>query len=122
MIIGILAGIVPYFAVASIKPKLGYDDSLDAFGIHGVGGMLGAVLTGIFADPGVNELGKGLLFGNPGQLLTQLIAVGVTMVYSATATFVIFMILKAFVGLRVEEVHEISGLDESQHGERAYGF
>src|SRR4030043_2287853 len=66
MIIGILAGIIPYFAVAIIKPKLGYDDSLDAFGIHGVGGTLGAILTGIFADPSVNELGKGLLYGNPG--------------------------------------------------------
>jgi Amt family ammonium transporter len=122
IIIGILAGMIPYVAVASIKAKLGYDDSLDAFGIHGVGGMLGAILTGIFADPGVNELGKGLLFGNPGQLLTQFIAVGVTMVYSATVTFVIFMLLKVFVGLRVETEHEITGLDESQHGERAYGF
>jgi Amt family ammonium transporter len=122
IIIGILAGMIPYVAVASIKAKLGYDDSLDAFGIHGVGGMLGAILTGIFADPGVNELGKGLLFGNPGQLLTQFIAVGVTITYSATVTFVIFMLLKVFVGLRVETEHEITGLDESQHGERAYGF
>jgi Amt family ammonium transporter len=122
IIIGILAGMIPYVAVASIKAKLGYDDSLDAFGIHGVGGMLGAILTGIFADPGVNELGKGLLFGNPGQLLTQIIAVGATMVYSAVVTFVIFMLLKVFVGLRVETEHEITGLDESQHGERAYGF
>jgi len=122
IIIGILAGMIPYVAVASIKAKLGYDDSLDAFGIHGVGGMLGAILTGIFADPSINEAGKGLLFGNPGQLLTQLIAVGVTMLYSATVTFVIFMLLKVFVGLRVETEHEITGLDESQHGERAYGF
>ena len=122
IIIGILAGMIPYVAVASIKAKLGYDDSLDAFGIHGVGGMLGAILTGIFADPGVNELGKGLLFGNPGQLLTQLIAVGVTVLYSAVVTFIIFMLLKVFVGLRVETEHEITGLDESQHGERAYGF
>ncbi len=122
MIIGILSGIIPYFAVASIKPKLGYDDSLDAFGIHGVGGTLGAILTGIFADPSVNELGKGLLYGNPGQLLTQLIAVGVTALYSGVVTFIIFMLLKTFVGLRVEAEHEISGLDESQHGEKAYGF
>ncbi len=93
---------IPYVAVASIKAKLGYDDSLDAFGIHGVGGMLGPVLTGIFADPSINEAGKGLFFGNPGQLLTQFIAVGVTMLYSAAVTFVIFMLLKVFVGLRVE--------------------
>jgi len=122
IVIGILAGMVPYFAVASIKAKLGYDDSLDAFGIHGVGGTLGAILTGIFADPSVNELGKGLLYGNPYQLLTQLIAVGVTMIYSALVTFIIFMLLKVSVGLRVEAEHEISGLDESQHGEKAYGF
>ena len=68
IIIGLLAGIIPYFAVATIKPKLGYDDSLDAFGIHGVGGILGAILTGVFADPSINEAGKGLLYGNPGQL------------------------------------------------------
>jgi Amt family ammonium transporter len=122
MVIGILAGIIPYFAVATIKPKLGYDDSLDAFGIHGVGGMLGAILTGIFADPAINEAGKGLLYGNPGQLLTQLIAVVVTIVYSAVVTLIIFMLVKAFVGLRVEKDHEITGLDESQHGEKAYNL
>jgi Amt family ammonium transporter len=122
LIIGLLAGIVPYFAVAAIKPKLGYDDSLDAFGIHGVGGILGAILTGIFADPSVNELGKGLLYGNPGQLLTQIIAVVVTMVYSAVATLIIFAIVKAITGIRVHEEHEITGLDESQHGEKAYSL
>jgi len=122
MIIGILAGIVPYFAVASIKPRLGYDDSLDAFGIHGVGGTLGAILTGIFAGPAINNTGKGLLFGNPGQLITQLIAVVVTLLYSGTVTLIIFMLVKAIVGIRVEAEHEITGLDESQHGEKAYGF
>lgn len=122
IIIGILAGIVPYLAVATIKPKLGYDDSLDAFGIHGVGGTLGAILTGIFADPAINEAGKGLLFGNPGQLLTQLIAVVVTLLYSGIVTFIIFMIVKATVGIRVDAEHEISGLDESQHGEKAYSL
>jgi ammonium transporter, Amt family len=122
MIIGILAGIVPYFAVATIKPKLGYDDSLDAFGIHGVGGILGAILTGIFADPSINELGTGLLYGNPKQLLTQIIAVGVTVGYSAAATLIIFMLVKAIVGVRVEAEHEITGLDESQHGEKAYSL
>jgi Amt family ammonium transporter len=121
-VIGILAGIIPYFAVAFIKPKLGYDDSLDAFGIHGVAGTLGAILTGIFADPTINEAGKGLLYGNPGQLLIQLAAVGVTMIYDAVITLIIFLLIKAFIGLRVEEEHEISGLDESQHGEKAYGF
>ncbi|MBF0329316.1 MAG: ammonium transporter [Nitrospirae bacterium] len=122
LIIGLLAGLVAFFSVAVIKPKLGYDDTLDAFGIHGVAGTLGAILTGIFADPSINEAGKGLLYGNPGQLLTQLIAVGVTVVYTAVITFVIFMIIKATVGLRVDAEDEITGLDESQHGEKAYNF
>lgn len=122
IIIGILAGIIPYFAVASIKPKLGYDDSLDAFGIHGVGGILGAILTGVFADPSINEFGKGLLFGNPGQILTQIIAVIVTMVYSGIMTLIIFIIVKVIIGVRVDIEHEITGLDESQHGEKAYNL
>ncbi|OGW37176.1 MAG: ammonia channel protein [Nitrospirae bacterium RBG_13_39_12] len=122
LIIGILAGMVPYFSVASIKSRLGYDDSLDAFGIHGVAGTLGAILTGIFADPAINETGKGLLYGNPGQLITQLIAVGVTMFYAAAVTLIIFMVVKVSVGLRVDIEHEINGLDESQHGEKAYSL
>jgi Amt family ammonium transporter len=122
IIIGILAGIIPYFAVATIKPRLGYDDSLDAFGIHGVGGTLGAILTGIFADPAINEAGKGLLYGNPHQLITQIIAVVVTMLYSGTVTFIIFMVIKGIVGVRVNTEHEITGLDESQHGEKAYSL
>jgi len=122
IIIGLAAGVVSFFAVAVIKPKLGYDDTLDAFGIHGVAGTLGAILTGVFADPSINEAGKGLLYGNPGQLLTQIIAVGVTIVYTAVVTAVIFMIIKAFVGLRVDVEEEIEGLDESQHGEKAYNL
>jgi Amt family ammonium transporter len=122
IIIGILAGVVPYFAVAVIKPRLGYDDALDAFGIHGVAGTLGAILTGVFADPAINEAGKGLLYGNPGQLLTQLIAVGVTIAYTSVVTFIIFMVIKAIAGLRVDTEEEVNGLDESQHGERAYNI
>jgi Amt family ammonium transporter len=122
IMIGIAAGIIPFFAVAWLKPKLGYDDTLDAFGIHGIGGTLGAILTGVFADPAINEAGKGLLYGNPGQLLIQLIAVGATLLYSAVMTFVIFMIIKVFVGLRVEPEDELIGLDESQHGEKAYNL
>lgn len=122
IIIGLLAGIIPYFSVAWIKPKLGYDDSLDAFGIHGVAGTMGAILTGVFADPAINEAGTGLLFGNPGQLLTQILAAGITIVYCAVVTFIIFMIVKGLVGIRVESEHEITGLDESQHGEKAYSI
>jgi len=122
IIIGIAAGVIPFFAVAAMKPKLGYDDTLDAFGIHGVGGTIGAILTGIFADPSINEAGKGLLYGNPGQLITQLIAVGVTLVYSGVMTFVIFMVIKLIVGLRVDVEDEVTGLDESEHGEKAYNL
>jgi len=122
LIIGLLAGIIPFFAVAYLKPKLGYDDALDAFGIHGVAGTIGAILTGIFANPAINEAGKGLLYGNPSQLFIQLIAVGVTIVYVAIATAVILFIIKALVGLRVEPDNEVSGLDERQHGEKAYNL
>src|SRR5574340_1147177 len=72
--IGLAAGIIPFYAVAKLKPWLGYDDTLDAFGIHGIGGTIGAILTGVFADPTINEAGKGLLYGNPGQLWTQIVA------------------------------------------------
>jgi Amt family ammonium transporter len=122
IVIGIAAGIIPFFAVAALKPKLGYDDTLDAFGIHGIGGTIGAILTGIFADPAINEAGKGLLYGNPGQLLTQIIAVAVTLAYSGIMTFVIFMVIRILVGLRVDPEDEITGLDESQHGEKAYNL
>lgn len=122
IVIGLLAGIIPFFTVAMLKPRLGYDDTLDAFGIHGVGGMLGAILTGVFADPSINEAGRGLLYGNPRQVITQLIAVAVTAAYSALATFVIFRIIKTLVGIKVGVEDEFEGLDESQHGERAYNL
>ncbi len=122
MIIGLAAGVIPFYAVAKLKPLFGYDDTLDAFGIHGIGGIIGAILTGVFADPAINAAGTGLLYGNPGQLWTQIIAVGVTIAYSAVATFIIFMIIKVVVGLRVDAEEESVGLDESQHGERAYNL
>jgi Amt family ammonium transporter len=122
IIIGIAAGVIPFFAVAYLKPKLGYDDTLDAFGIHGIGGTIGAILTGVFADPSINELGKGLLFGNAGQLMTQIIASLITFVYSGVATALIFLLIKYTIGLRVDEEDEVIGLDESQHGEKAYNL
>lgn len=122
IVIGIVAGVIPFFAVARIKPKFGYDDTLDAFGIHGVAGTIGAVLTGIFADPSINEAGRGLLYANPKQLIIQLIAVVVTIVYVAVITSVIFLVIKVFIGLRVDVEDEIIGLDESQHGEKAYNL
>lgn len=122
LIIGLAAGVVSFLSVAVMKPKFGYDDTLDAFGIHGVAGTLGALLTGIFADPSINEMGKGLLYGNPGQFLTQIIAAVVTLVYSGIATYFIFLIIKAIAGVRVTTEEEITGLDESQHGEKAYNL
>jgi Amt family ammonium transporter len=122
IIIGIAAGIIPFYAVAKLKPLLGYDDTLDAFGIHGIGGTLGAILTGVFADPAINSAGKGLLYGNPGQLWTQIVAVLATVAYSAIVTAVIFLVIKVMVGLRVDAEEETVGLDESQQGERAYNL
>ncbi|MCX7856533.1 MAG: ammonium transporter [Deltaproteobacteria bacterium] len=122
IIMGILAGVIPYVAVTKIKPLFGYDDTLDVFGIHGVAGILGALLTGIFADPSVNEAGKGLFYGNPGQVLSQLIATVVTILYSGGATTLILVVVRSAVGLRSRVDDEIIGLDESIHGERAYNL
>lgn len=122
IIIGIAAGIIPFYAVALMKPKFGYDDTLDAFGIHGIGGTIGALLTGFFADPAINEAGKGLFFGNPVQVWIQIKAIFVTATYCGIMTFVIFMVIKALIGLRVDVEDEITGLDESQHGEKAYNL
>lgn len=122
IIIGALAGIIPFFAVAKLKPMLGYDDALDAFGIHGIAGTLGAILTGVFADPAINEAGKGLLYGNPKQLMIQLIASGITIGYVAVVTFIIFVVIKAITGIRVDAEEEITGVDESEHGEKAYNL
>jgi Amt family ammonium transporter len=103
------------------KEMLGIDDSLDVWGVHGVGGMWGALATGIFASTAVNPDGaNGLLFGNPGQLLIQLLAVVVVSAYSMAVTWIILKALDVTIGLRVEEQEELSGLDVTQHGEVAY--
>ncbi|WP_083962529.1 ammonium transporter [Thermodesulfovibrio thiophilus] len=122
VIIGAIAGVICYFSVTAMKPKLGYDDALDVFGIHGLAGIMGAILTGVFADPSVNEAGKGLLYGNAKQILIQLAAVGVTMLYTAIMTCVIFLIIRLFMKIRVHEEDEIIGLDSSAHGEKAYNL
>ncbi|WP_457600796.1 ammonium transporter [Hydrogenivirga sp.] len=118
--LGAIASVFAYFAVAKLKPALGYDDALDVFGIHGVAGIVGAVLTGVFADPSVNEGNAGLLYGNPGQVLIQLEGVIATLVYSGVLTAIIVLVAKALTGLRVKEDEEIEGLDSTQHGESAY--
>jgi ammonium transporter, Amt family len=119
IIIGLLAGFVCYCMVAFVKARLKYDDTLDAFGIHGIGGTLGALLTGFLADPAINSAGKGLFYGNPAQVKIQLIAIGTTIGYDAVVTTIIFLIIKAVVGLRVTADEEMIGMDQSAHGERA---
>jgi Amt family ammonium transporter len=117
MIIGVAAGIVPYFAIAKLKAWLGYDDALDTFGVHGVGGTLGALLTGILADENVNSVVAGV---KEGLLMNQIKAILVTMVLSIVATAIIAFIVKALLGLRPTEEVEVSGLDVAEHGEEGY--
>jgi Amt family ammonium transporter len=120
--IGGAAGIVCYAAVL-MKHRFGYDDTLDAFGVHGVGGMLGAALTGVFASTAYNSAGKdGLLKGGTSVFVEQLIAVGVTAVYACLATFVLLKITDALVGVRVSKDVEQEGLDTALHGEEAYAL
>jgi Amt family ammonium transporter len=114
--IGIAAGIVCFFASTTIKRAIGYDDSLDVFGIHAVGGIVGAILTGVFAMEAIGGT-PGLLEGNPGQVLTQIWGIIATIVWCAVASFVILIIVNILVGVRVSQAAEIEGLDINQHGE-----
>jgi ammonium transporter, Amt family len=118
--IGLAAGIVCYIGATWLKGILGYDDSLDAFGIHGIGGALGAILTGVFAVSVINSAGKGLIDGNPDQVTTQAIGLAYAAVYCAFVTTVILMVVQATIGLRVSEEEEMEGLDLTQHGERVH--
>lgn len=129
LIIGLIAGAFCYFMVVKVKAIFGYDDSLDAFGVHGAGGTLGAILTGIFAVSTVNPMFKdaqgntlpsGLIEGNAHQLLNQFVGVVIAWGLAIVGTLVILKIVDATVGLRVSEEHEIQGLDLSQHGEEGY--
>jgi Amt family ammonium transporter len=121
LVIGIVAGVVCFWSATSLKKMLGYDDSLDAFGVHGVGGFVGAILTGVFAVEAVGGEGKkGLIDGNAGQVLTQLWGCLVTMAWCAVATFVILKIVDAAIGLRVTAEEEVEGLDINLHGESVH--
>jgi Amt family ammonium transporter len=123
IVMGLLAGGICYSAVAIVKAKLDYDDSLDAFGVHGVGGICGAILTGVFCTREVNSAGtNGLLTGNPGQMTNQVAAVGLTILLSGIASFVLLKIVDALVGLRVGVDDEVEGLDLTQHGETGYSM
>ncbi len=120
IVIGIAVSLVCFVMVARIKPKFGYDDSLDAFGVHGIGGILGAILTGVLATPAIQAAYSGAAYGNMAQLGTQAIAVGATILFSGVGTFILFKITDALVGVRVSDKEEAIGLDETQHGETAY--
>jgi Amt family ammonium transporter len=122
ILIGAVAGVVCYTA-CNLKARMGYDDSLDVVGVHGVGGSWGALATGIFATRSVNEAGgDGLLAGNPGQLLVQAVAVAVTIALGLVMTTIILKVLDGLMGLRVSEEEELAGLDLSQHSETAYAL
>jgi Amt family ammonium transporter len=131
MIIGFAAGLVCYFMCTAVKKKFAYDDSLDAFGVHGAGGTLGAILTGVFATNAVNNALKdtagnpaalGWADGNGGQVLNQAIGAGIAWALAIVATFLILRLCDAIVGVRVHPEHETQGLDLSMHGEEAYNL
>lgn len=123
IIIGLASGVICYASVSFLKPKAGYDDSLDAFGIHGVGGIFGAIATGLFATVSVNPAGAdGLFYGSAALLGKQLIAIGATAIYSFAVTFVILKLIDAVMGLRVSHDDETMGLDLSQHSESGYSL
>jgi Amt family ammonium transporter len=121
LIMGLVSGCIGYFSVGFLKKRMGYDDSLDAFGVHGVCGIWGALATGLFADPSITPGAAGLFFGNPGQLWIQFVSVVATVAYSGVVTLaVIVPIGYVTSGLRVDKDDEITGLDSSIHGERAF--
>ena len=126
LLIGLLAGVVCYLMVGVVKSKFGYDDALDAFGVHGMGGTLGAILTGVFAVKEINDLYKGkpmgLIDGNAGQMTNQLIATAIAWALAIVGTFIILKICDAVTGVRAKEQDEIDGLDLGMHGEEGYNF
>lgn len=121
IIIGLVAGIVCYFAVAVLKTKLGYDDALDAFGVHGIGGTWGAIATGLWASTAVNPAGAdGLFYGNASLVGVQLISIVVAYLLAGIGSFILFKVINAITPFRADEAEEISGIDIVEHGERAY--
>jgi Amt family ammonium transporter len=131
MLIGFIAGVLCYLMVARVKARFGYDDSLDAFGVHGAGGTIGAILTGVFAvsvvnpifkDSNGNVLASGLIEGNAHQLLNQLVGVAIAWALGIVGTLAILFVVDKLIGLRVSPEHETQGLDLSQHGEEGYDW
>jgi Amt family ammonium transporter len=115
--IGLIAGVVCFAGAVWLKKALGYDDSLDAFGVHGIGGATGAILTGVFALSSINSLGKGAIDGKPEQIWIQIQGIGMAGAYCATVTLLILVALHYTIGLRVTKDEEVEGLDVTQHGE-----
>ncbi len=121
IIIGLLVSVFCFIAVSVIKPRLGYDDALDAFGVHCIGGIWGSLATGLFASKLVNPAGaNGLFFGNPKQFISQLITVVVVLLYAFLGTLIIYRLVDFVIGMRVNEKEELMGLDLTQHHETAY--
>jgi len=118
--IGVAAGVICFWAVAYLKKLLGYDDSLDAFGVHAIGGMVGAMLTGVFVSSSFGGAGFAEGMGMGSQLVVQAKAVGATIIYDAIVTFIILKLVDAVIGLRVSQDEEREGLDITQHGEQVY--
>ncbi|MDR2099870.1 MAG: ammonium transporter [Campylobacteraceae bacterium] len=122
-VIGIGAGVFSFYAVNSLKKALKYDDSLDVFGVHAISGIWGAIATGIFANPAINSAGTGLLYGNPSQVLIQIEGIVATIIYTAVGTAIVFGISSLITrGARVSAEVESQGLDETEHGERAFNL
>lgn len=131
IVIGLVAGAACYTMVCEVKKRFGYDDTLDVFGIHGIGGIFGAILTGVFATSAINPIFKdasgtatpvGWIEGNAAQVVNQLIGVGISVALAVVGTLVILKLVDLVIGLRVSEVDETVGLDATQHGEAAYAF
>ena len=121
VIIGLIGGIVCYFAVAVVKEKFGYDDSLDAFGVHGIGGTWGAVATGLWCSTEINPAGAdGLFYGSADTLIAQLISIVVAYIFAIVGSYILFKVVSCFMQVRANENEEVSGIDISEHGERAY--
>ena len=119
--IGLIGGVVCYFAVAVVKEKFGYDDSLDAFGVHGVGGMWGAIATGLWATTTVNPDGaNGLFYGETNLFVAQIISIGVAVIFAVVGSTVLYKVVDAITSLRADDAEEVTGLDLTEHGERGY--
>lgn len=121
LMIGLVAGVICFFCATSLKRRLGYDDSLDAFGVHGVGGIVGAILTGVFAAPALGGFDTSIT-NISSQVAIQALGVIVTLLYTVLVTFIILLIINKLIGLRVSEEEEVIGLDLSSHNERGYNL